>query len=396
MQKDYSPFTPGQPIAPEFFVGRTEQVRALLDRIYRTLSGRLEVVFIGGERGIGKTSLAQFVRWYVEQELKIVGAYVHLGGVRGIEETVRRSIERIVQESMGKSWYQRLRDLVKYIRQVDLFGVTLEFQPPPDLLSTAVRHFPQTLQQLFNALRGNAKGLLLVWDDINGLAQNKEFADWLKSVVDETAMAKIPVSIVLVGLEEMRVALIRNNESLARLIFPLSIPLWSESECSQFFREAFKRVNVQVKDEALDMMVDFSGGHPALAHEIGDAVFRVDDDGVIDNGDAIKGIGLAAEIVGLKYLEPQVYREIRSERYRKILRILASDPQNWSFKRANIIQRLNQNERRVFDNFLRRMQRLGIIEPDEEGGRGAYRFRNLLHFFYFGLEARRAKEERRK
>jgi len=105
---------------------------------------------------------------------------------------------------------------------------------------------------------------------------------------------------------------------------------------------------------------------------------------------------LAAEIVGLKYLEPQVYREIRSERYRKILRILASDPQNWSFKRANIIQRLNQNERQVFDNFLRRMQRLGVIVPDEKSGRGAYRFRNLLHFFYFGLEAQRAKEERRR
>ena len=396
MQKDYSPFTPGQPVPPEFFVGRTEQVQTLLDLIYQTLSGRLEVVFVGGERGIGKTSLAQFVRWYVEQKFGIVGTYVHLGGVRDIEETVRRSIERLAQESMGKSWYQRLMDLVKHIRQVDLFGVTLEFRPPTDLLSAAVRHFPQTLKQLFNALKDNAKGLLFVWDDINGLAQSKEFADWLKSLFDETVMTKIPVSIILVGLEEMRVALIRNNESLARLIFPLSIPLWSESECSQFFREAFKRVNVQVKDEALEMMVDFSGGHPALAHEIGDAVFRVDDDVVIDNGDAIKGIELAAEIVGLKYLEPQVYREIRSERYREILRILASDPQNWSFKRANIIQRLNQNERRVFDNFLRRMQRLGIIEPDEEGGRSAYRFRNLLHFFYFGLEAQRAKEERRK
>ena len=279
MQKDYSPFTPGQPIAPEFFVGRTEQVQTLLDRIQQTLPGRLEVVFVNGERGIGKTSLAQFVRRYVERELKIVGAYVHLGGVKDIEETVRRSIERLVQESMGKSWYQRLRDSVKYIRQVDFFGVTLEFQPPPDLLSAAVRHFPQTLQHLFNALKANAKGLLFVWDDTNGLAQNKEFADWLKGVVDETAMAKIPVSIVLVGLEEMRVALIRNNESLARLIFPLSIPLWSESESSQFFREAFKRVNVHVKDEALEMMVNFSGGHPALAHEIGDAVFRVDDDG---------------------------------------------------------------------------------------------------------------------
>jgi len=390
VQKDYSPFVPGQPIAPEFFVGRVEQVRFLVDRIRQTLSERLEMVFISGERGIGKTSLAQFVRWYVEREWKIVGTYTHLGGVQDINEAVRRSIERLVQESDGKPWHERLLNLLRsHIRQVGLFGVTVEFAPPPDLLSNAVRNFAHTLKQLFKTLQGAAKGLLLVWDDINGLAQRKEFADWLKSVADETAMARIPVGIVLVGLEEVRGMLIRNNESLARVLLPLDIPLWSEEECAEFFRKAFERVNTKVAEEALETMVVFSGGHPALAHEIGDAVFRVDSDGLIDRQDALEGISQAAEIVGRKYLEPQVYRAVRSPRYRKILRLLASDPKNYSFRRADIMQRLDANERKVFDNFLRRMQDLGVIVPNEEGGRGSYRFRNALHFFYFGMEGRR-------
>lgn len=390
MQKDYSPFVPGQPIAPEFFVGRVEEVQSLVDRIRETLSGRLEIVFVSGERGIGKTSLAQFVRWYVEQNLGIVGAYTHLGGVQDISEAVRRSIERLIQESGGKPWHQRLLEMLRsHIRQVGLFGVTIEFSPPPDLLSNTMRNFAQTLKQLFNALRSEAKGLLLVWDDINGLAQRKEFADWLKSVADETAMARIPVSIVLVGLEEVRVTLIRNNESLARLLFPLDIPLWSEDECAEFFRKAFARVNAQLADDALATMVKFSGGHPALAHEIGDAVFRVDSDGIIDWRDAAEGISRAAEIVGRKYLEPQVYQAIRSPRYRKILQVLASDPNNLFFQRAKLLQRLEPNERKAFDNFLKRMQKLGVIVADPERGRGAYRFRNALHFFYFGMEGRR-------
>jgi len=390
LQKDYSPFVPGQPVAPEFFVGRAEQVSLLVDRIRQTLSGRLEMVFVSGERGIGKTSLAQFVRWYVERELKIAGAYTHLGGVQEISEAVRRSVERLIQESDGKPWHQRLWDLLRsYIRQVGLFGVTIEFAPPPDLLSNSVRNFPHTLKQLFNALQGEVKGLLLVWDDINGLVQRKEFADWLKSVADETAMARIPVSVILVGLEEVRTALIRNNESLARVLFPLDIPLWGENECAEFFRKAFERVKTEVTEGALRTMVAFSGGHPALAHEIGDAVFRVDSDGIIDQRDAAEGISQAAEIVGRKYLEPQVYRAIRSLRYRKILKVLASEPQNYRFQRSDIIRRLDPNERKVFDNFLRRMQNLGVIVPDEEMGRGAYRFRNALHFFYFGMEGRR-------
>lgn len=111
-----------------------------------------------------------------------------------------------------------------------------------------MRNFAHTLKEFSKTLQGAAKGLLLVWDDINGLAQRKEFAHWLKSVADETAMARIPVCIVLVGLEEVRGMLIRNNESLARVLLPLDIPLWSEEECAKFFRKAFERVSTKVTE----------------------------------------------------------------------------------------------------------------------------------------------------
>jgi hypothetical protein len=397
VQKDYSPFTPGQPVAPEFFVGRTEQAQQLVYRLKSALAWRIEVVFVSGERGIGKTSLVQFVRYYGERDLGIAASHVHLGGVVELSEVVRRTMERMLQENSVKAWHQRLFDLMRqHVRQVGLFGVTFEFSPPPNLLMGAVRHFAQTLRQILDTLKGEVNGLMLIWDDINGLANRKEFADWLKSAAEEAASEKIPLCLVLVGLEEVRWELIHHNESLARVLFPIEIPLWSDDECTEFFRKAFLRVGMTTAERALEMMVAYSGGHPALAHEIGDAVFQADTDGWIDEQDTSEGIRRAAEIVGRKYLEPQVLQFVRSERYRKILRVLASDPQNWAFKRANIIQRLNQNERQVFDNFLQRMQRLGVIVPDEESGRGAYRFRNLLHFFYFGLEAQRAKEERRR
>jgi hypothetical protein len=85
--------------------------------------------------------------------------------------------------------------------------------------------------------------------------------------------------------------------------------------------------------------------------------------------------------------EPQVLQFVRSERYRKILRALVSEPNNFAFRREDIVKRLGNEERRVLDNFLQRMRRLGVLVADK--GRGAYRFRNLLHFFYFAMEARR-------
>ena len=55
-------------------------------------------------------------------------------------------------------------------------------------------------------------------------------------------------------------------------------------------------------------------------HEIGDSTFWIDTDGKIDADDAFKGVLSAAEKIGQKYLDPKVYKAIRSERYRSILR----------------------------------------------------------------------------
>jgi hypothetical protein len=86
-------------------------------------------------------------------------------------------------------------------------------------------------------------------------------------------------------------------------------------------------------------------------------------------------------------MELQVLQFVRKERCRKILRALVSEPNDFAFRREDIAKRLGNEERRVLDNFLQRMRRLGVLVADE--GRGAHRFRNLLHFFYFAMEARR-------
>ena len=48
---------------------------------------------------------------------------------------------------------------------------------------------------------------------------------------------------------------------------------------------------------------------------------------------------------------------------------------------------LNDDEKRVFDNFLRKMTQLGVIEADRDSGRGAYRFVNSLFLTYLRMQS---------
>lgn len=405
MPKDReSPFTPGQPAPQNLFVGRIEQIRHFEKKIARAGHGRLEVVFLGGERGIGKTSLAKFVRYVVaERDHQMVGLHLLLAGVTSLREMVRRTFEGLATEGIATQapWYQRIKDFFgEYVKRVDLFGVEVEFRPPEDHLQGLVHNFLPAMHNLTQRLQEEErKGIFLILDDINGLAASVDFANWLKSFVDEVAISQksLPMCLVLVGLEEHRQTLIRLQPSLARIIDPLEIHAWSDDETRKFYQKAFSEVEIDIEDKALETMAYFAGGLPAVAHIIGDVAFDLDEDYYIDATEANKAVVIAADQVGRKYLEPQVLSELHSKRYRKILRWLAQAPYESRFRRREVLQHLKakgmRQEAQVLDNFLRRIERLGVIKRDPEGGRGTYRFTKDIYRLYLLLEAARAKAE---
>lgn len=357
--------------------------------------GRLETVFMTGERGIGKSSLASFVRFIADRDDQILGLHTFLGGVTSLEEMVRRVFERLVKESVGNGWFDKVKEFFgNNVHRVGLFDVSVEFRAPGEDLRQLVRNFASALGNLMKRLEGEKKALFLTLDDINGLASSSEFADWLKSLVDEIATSRepLPICLALVGLEERRQSLIGLNPSLARVFDIVDIRAWEEEETRDFYQTAFAKVDVGIDNDALKSLVRFTGGLPVLAHEIGEAVFKIDDDNLIGRDDALQGIITAADIVGRKHLEPQVFRAIRSERYRTILRIIASDPSGTTFKRSSLLEVLSHDEKKVVDNFLIRMKDLNVIGRDPDRGPGTYRFQNLLHYVYFSLEAERARE----
>jgi hypothetical protein len=126
-------------------------------------------------------------------------------------------------------------------------------------------------------------------------------------------------------------------------------------------------------------------------HEIGDAIFWADKDGIITEKDAFLGITVAAEKVGEKYLDPKVYRAIRSPKYRSILRKFGEIEIPRNFLKRDVEAKLKESDKRVFHNFLRRMRDLGIIETDLERGTGAYKFVNEIYPIYIWMESERSK-----
>ncbi len=397
--KGDSPFRPGSPVPVELFVGRQEQIEEILRYVRATTSGKQENVFLTGERGIGKSSLAAYLRQLVASRENVLGVHVFLGHVETLDEFVRCIFEAILKEAKAHRWYERVSGFFgKYVTQIDLFGISVRFDPPKEDLTELVRSFPEALWNVSEKIRDERKGIFIVLDDINGLARRPDFANWYKSFVDYAAThyKSYPVLVMPTGIPAIRDALSSHQPSLMRVFRVVDIAKLSDAEVRDFFQRAFEKVNMTVEPDALASLVRYSSGLPIFMHEIGDAVFWVTKDNTVTPEDAAMGIINAAESIGRKYLDPRVYRAIRSTRYISILRKLGEQqPIRRDFTKRDLEAALTSDEKKVLHNFLQKMRALQVIEQDPEAGRGSYRFTNEMYPVYIYMESMRSRGRKR-
>ena len=301
---------------------------------------------------------------------------------------LRRTFHRLLNESIDKPWHQQLKSFLgNRVQRAGLFGITLDLKLTDSDLATLARDFVPSMRNLLHGLPKPKQTIFLILDDINGLARSEAFANWLKSSVDEfaTSAPEAGLCILVVGLEERRREFVASQPSLARVFELIDIAPWTDEEVSDFYRQSFRRGGAEISEDDIRRLVRYTGGMPVLAHEIGDAVWRTAQTHKINNHEVVQGIIVAAEVIGSKLLEPSIFRALQSERYRSILRQIADRPR-MRFRRSEVLGRLDGQDKRALDNFLRRMKDLGAIEVDPEV-RGGYRFPNRLHALYFYMES---------
>jgi hypothetical protein len=325
-----------------------------------------------------------------EEEHGVLGLHVFLGGVNKLEEMGRRVFERLLQRSRDRTWYGAVREFLgDQVKKVGPFGLSLEFTASNDELRSSMSDFVYILGNLLEKIGPEKKGLIITLDDLNGLAGLPEFANWLKSFVDEASTSErpIPLLLILAGLPERRRQLITNQPSLDRVFDLVPVDRFSDEETAEFFGRTFSNVNVTVGPDAMKLLLKFSGGHPVFMHEIGDAVFKVDADDHIDKRDALTGIFSAAQAIGAKYIEPKVLDAIRSDRYRGLLKKIVRGPFEKTFSKKELAQRISSEEGKVLHNFLQKMKNLGVIAQPAGTRSGEYEFTSQLYALFFWLQA---------
>lgn len=237
------------------------------------------------------------------------------------------------------------------------------------------------------------KGIFLTLDEINGITENPQVANFIKGLVDTNAMSSkpLPLLLMLCGVEERRREMIQKHQPVDRIFDVIEIESMDVKEMESFFRRAFDSVSMSVEPSAMTLLTQYSAGFPKIMHLVGDAAFWIDRDGIIKEDDALAAVFLAADEVGKKYVDQQVYKALRSPDYKSILaKIGKMNPNTMSFMKADVASGLTESEKKKFNNFLQKMKSLKVLRSGDIQGEYIFKVRMVrLYIWLQSLEQRR-------
>jgi len=247
-----SVFTPSTPIdARALFAGREEQTRLILD----VINQRGQHAMLYGERGVGKTSLANILPEFLRNPTaEIVAPRINCDSVDTFDSVWRKAFESIELSRKGKP---PIGFGAAPAHQTSFsFAQTLpEAALSPEDIRRALTIFAQATMPIF------------IIDEFDRLSavHRRTFADTIKSLSDHSVGA----TVILVGVADGVEQLLEEHRSVERALVQVPMPRMSEVEIKSIITTGVKRLEMTVATAALRRISRLAQGLPHYAHLLG-------------------------------------------------------------------------------------------------------------------------------
>lgn len=233
-------FSPGAPVQErELFAGRAPQIRALEDAVLQR--GRHAILY--GERGVGKTSLANVLQLVMSSSSREL-LYVRVNADPTDTFT-----------SLWKKVFKRLTYVTTSTEGPTTKKLSDEFSGhlTPDDIQLALSDFSSNQVPII---------VLDEFDRIKDRGTTQLVADTIKALSDYSVGA----TIIIVGVAEDVSSLIEGHESITRSLIQVKMPRMSTEEQKQLILVRYGRCGIKTNEDAVWKVIFLSRGLPYYAH----------------------------------------------------------------------------------------------------------------------------------
>lgn len=243
-------FTPGSPVnTRDLFAGRTDQLLKIRTAIYQ--AGMHAVLF--GERGVGKTSLANIVIQIMEAEGFLV-ARVNCDG----------------DDSYTSLWRKAFREITFINTRAGVGFLptdTKELVSIADTLPNGALG-PDDVRRALLRLAAHAP-VLIVLDEFDRLDDSSRTATLVTDTIKGLSDFSVNASLLLIGVADSVDELIRGHGSIERALVQIPMPRMSSEEIGTILDNGLTRLGMTATEGARRHLIHLTQGVPYIAHQIG-------------------------------------------------------------------------------------------------------------------------------
>lgn len=233
-------FSPGAPVEEkDLFSGRTAQIAALQDAVNQR--GRHAIVY--GERGVGKTSLANILALVMRRPNK---------------ELIYVRVNADPSDTFVSLWK-------KVFKRMSYVASTLEGSVTKRISDDFGQDLsPDDVQLVLSEFSGNHIPIIVLdeFDRLKEQATVHLVADTIKALSDYSVNA----TVIIVGVAEDISTLIRGHESVTRALIQIKMPRMSAEEVKQLILTRYTRCGIKTNEDAVWKIAFLARGLPYYAH----------------------------------------------------------------------------------------------------------------------------------
>lgn len=396
-----NPFEPGATVSPGMFVGRSKELNRVIKGFAQTIAGKHENFLIVGERGIGKSSFLNYLRYVAEGSIPANGNTINFLVIDTdiSEKTTQldlvKKIEMSLNNALAKDEKTRafFKDTWAFLKKFEAAGVSLkngESFLSEELMTEEFSYsLANTIERVINksgagdSMGASYDGVLLLIDETDNASKELNFGSFIKLLIERLERRGIENFMVcFAGIHDIIDKLRESHASSLRLFTELSLDRLDDDEIELVIQMALKSanktntLNTSITSNARTQLVSFAEGYPHFIQQFGYSAFETDTDGKISKEDvldgAIKSDG-AIEEIGNKYYRDSFYIKIKKDSYRQVLRIMAEESDGWVSK-SDIKEKFTGKDS-TLDNAIAALRNRGII-LSKLGEIGVYRLQH--------------------
>lgn len=277
------PFIVGKPVTGEYFINREDELSRMISLLSAVKSGSSSNVALIGLRRTGKTSLFENVRLNLMSEEKVVPIVFNCFGISTkvrfsssfMQEVARSYMEkkkddRLYKERIFSLLRKGWESLSKRVSEVDVsiaeyakFGIKLRQQEVDEneLIEIAL-NYPETL--------GRSKDVYFVVmiDEFQDTFKwGDDFLKTFRKIVE--SQKRVAYAFSGSATTVMRGLLYRKRSPFYRQLVEVKVGKLPPKPAKEFVVSRFKKVGMNISEEALDMLLEYSDGYPDYIQRLG-------------------------------------------------------------------------------------------------------------------------------